>query len=85
MLSLHCIIITVQSRGMTVVKEVPALRFVTRDKSTTYEMLLKQVNLLSHLIKELLIWPPSFTKLSLGIKSLEVPRGAENKYNHLWT
>ena len=62
-----------------------ALRFVTRDKSTTYEMLLKQVNLLSHLIKELLIWPPSFTKLSLGIKSLEVPRGAENKYNHLWT
>ena len=48
-----------------------ALRFVTRGKSTTYETLLKQLNLQSHLIKELLKWPPVFTKLSMGIKSLE--------------
>ena len=58
MLSLHRISITAQSHGITVVKEVgpnlkkineQALRFVTRDKSTTYETLLKQLNLLSPL------------------------------------
>ena len=72
MLSLHCIIITVQSRGMTVVKEVPALRFVTRDKSTTYEMLLKQVNLLSPLDQRIVNMAAEFYKAVLGYK---IPRG----------
>ena len=48
-----------------------ALRFVTRDKSTMYETLLKQLNLLSSLIKELLKWPLVSTKLSMGMKSLK--------------
>ena len=80
MLSLHRISITAQSRGITVVRGCAklektnerALRFVTRDKSTMYETLLKQLNLQSPLIvKELLKCPPVFTKLSMGIKSLE--------------
>ena len=57
-LSLHRILITVQNRGITVAKEVPAnlkkiieraLRFVTRAKSTIYETLLKELNLMSRL------------------------------------
>ena len=57
-LSLHRISIIAQSRGITAVKEVApnlkktnerALRFVTHDKSTTYEAMLKQLNLLSPL------------------------------------
>ena len=55
-LSLYCILITVKGRGITVVKEVQinlkkinkgVLRFVTRDKSTTFETLVQKLNLLS--------------------------------------
>ena len=58
MLSLHRILITVQNRGITVAKRGSgkpkkiierALRFVTRAKSTIYETLLKELNLMSRL------------------------------------
>ena len=49
-----------------------ALRFVTRDKSNTYEALLRQLNLMSPLNQIIFNeWPPVFTKLSMGIKSLK--------------
>ena len=48
-----------------------ALCFVTRDQSTMYETLLKQVNLLSPLNPRIVKWLPVSTKLSMGIKSLE--------------
>ena len=47
-----------------------AVRFVTHDKSTTYETLLKQLNLLSSL-KELFKWPAVASKLSMSVKSLD--------------
>ena len=76
MLSLHRISTTAHhcsKRGSGKLEKVNerALRFVTRDKSTTYETLLKQLNLLSPFNQELLKWPPVFTKLSMGIN---VPR-----------
>ena len=81
MLSLHRISITAQSHGITVVKEVgpnlkkineQALRFVTRDKSTTYETLLKQLNLLSPLNQRIVKMATSVYKVIHGYK---VPRG----------
>ena len=49
-----------------------ALRFVTRDKSTTYETLLKQLNLLSTLNRKIVKMATNvYLKLSLGIKYLE--------------
>ena len=49
-----------------------ALRFVTRDKSTTYEMLLKQVNLLSPFDQRIVNMAAEFYKAVLGYK---IPRG----------
>ena len=46
-----------------------ALRFVTREKSTTYKTLLKQLNLLSPLNQRIV--KMATVKLSMGIKSLE--------------
>ena len=78
-LSLHRILITVQSRGITVAKKVPAnlkksmsKLCVTRDRSTTYDTLLRQLNLMS-LLNQIIFneWPPVFTKLSMGIKALK--------------
>ena len=49
-----------------------ALRFVTSDKSNTYETLLRQLNLMSPLNQIIFNeWLPVFTKLSMGIKSLK--------------
>ena len=76
MLSLHCISITAQSRGIAVVKEVLAnlkkSMNVTCDKSTTYKMLLKQLNLLSPLNQRIVKMATGVHKAIHGYK---VPRG----------
>ena len=61
MLSLHRILITER-----------ALRFVTRDKSTTYETLLKQLDLLSPLNQRIV---KMATVVYKAIHGYEVPRG----------
>ena len=80
-LSLHRISITAQSRGITLVKEVPAnlkkineraLRFVTCYKSATYETLLKQLNLLSPLNQRIV---KMVTAVYKAIHGYKVPRG----------
>ena len=80
-LSLHRISITAQSRGITVVKEVPSnlkksmnetLRFVTRYKTTTYETLLKQLNLLFPLNQRIV---KMVTGVYKAIRGYKVPRG----------
>ena len=82
MLSLHRISITVQSRSITVVKEVPAklkkiseraLRFVTSNKSTTYETLLKQLNLKSSPLNQRIV--KMATGVYKAIHGYKVPRG----------
>ena len=81
MLSLHRILITVHTLGITGVKGVPAnlkkineraLRFVTRDKSTMYETLLKQLNLLSPLNQRIVKMGTAVYK---AIHRYKVPRG----------
>ena len=61
MLSLHRILITER-----------ALRFVTRDKSTTYETLLKQLDLLSPLNQRIV---KMATVVYKAIHGYKVPRG----------
>ena len=78
---MHRISITAQSRGIIVVQEIApnlekinerALRFLTRDKSTTYETLLKQLNLLSPLNQRIVKMATGVYKAIHGYK---VPRG----------
>ena len=65
MLSLHCILITAQSCGITAVKEVPVNLKKKTKKSTTYEMLL---NLLSPLNQRIVKMATGVYKVIHGYK-----------------